>query len=79
MVQVLIRNLDDEDLLVIKQLAKAHRRSLEDEIRLILKQAASCAHTIAQYRERVESIRAGFDQKTFSDSTNVIRKDRDSR
>ena len=79
MAQVLIRNLDDEDLNELKQLAQTHQRSLEGEIRLILKEAASRARAMAQYIERVESIRAGFGQKTFSDSADIIREDRDSR
>lgn len=76
MAQILIRNLDDEDLIVIKQLAQAHRCTLDDEISLILKEAASRARATARYRGRVESIRASFGQKTFSDSTDLVREDR---
>lgn len=79
MAQVLIRNLDDEDLNGLKQLAQEHHRSLEGEIRLILKEAARRARAMAEYRKRVEAIRAGFGRKIFSDSAELIREDRDGR
>jgi plasmid stability protein len=79
MAQVLVRNLDEEDLNGLKQLAQEHHRSLEGEIRLILKEAAGRARAMADYRQRVEAIRAGFGQQAFSDSADLIREDRDSR
>lgn len=79
MAQVLIRNVDEEDLNELKQLAQQHHRSLEGEIRLILKEAAGRARAMAGYRKRAEAIRAAFGGKTFSDSADLIREDRDSR
>ena len=79
MAQVLVRNLDDEDLSGLKQLAKEHHRSLEGEIRLILKDAATRAREIRAFRERVDAFRASFGDKLFSDSADLIREDRDSR
>ena len=79
MAQVLVRNLDQEDLSDLKQLAKEHHRSLEGEIRLILKDAASRAREMREFRGRVDAFRASFGGKIFSDSADLIREDRDSR
>lgn len=79
MAQVLVRNLDEEDLNGLKRLAQEHHRSLEGEIRLILKEAAGRARDMAEFRARVEAFRAGFGDKVFSDSADLIREDRDSR
>lgn len=79
MAQVLVRNLDEDDLDSLKQLAKEHQRSLEGEIRLILKDAASRARAMSSYRRSVEALQAGFGAQTFSDSADLIREDRDNR
>jgi hypothetical protein len=79
MAQVLVRNLDEEDLNGLKQLAKVHHRSLEGEIRLILKDAANRAREMREFRERVEVFRGSFGGKIFSDSADLIRDDRDLR
>jgi plasmid stability protein len=79
MAQVLVRNLDEEDLSGLKQLAQEHHRSLEGEIRLILKEAAGRARDMGEFRKRVEALRAGFGNQVFSDSADLIREDRYSR
>jgi len=79
MSQLLVRNLDPEDLNALKQLALEHHRSLESEVRRILKEAASRTREMRDFRGRVEALRASLGDKTFSDSAELIREDRETR
>jgi plasmid stability protein len=77
MTNILIRDLDDEVLARLKATAKAHGRSLQAEIHEVLESASirSLADTrrlSAQWLRRL----AGSSQ---SDSTRLIREDRDAR
>jgi plasmid stability protein len=77
MTNLLIRDLDDEVLARLKATAKAHGRSLQAEIHEVLESASirSLADTrrlSAQWLRRL----AGSSQ---SDSTRLIREDRDAR
>lgn len=79
MSQLLVRNLAPEDLDGLKQLALEHHRSLEAEARRILKEAAGRTREMRDFRGRVEALRASLGDKTFSDSAELIREDRESR
>jgi plasmid stability protein len=77
MANILIRDLDDEVLARLKATAKTHGRSLQAEIHEVLQAASirSLAETrrlSAQWLKRLK----GFSR---SDSTRLIREDRDAR
>ena len=74
MAQVLIRNLDDSMVDTLKQRAKQHGRSLSAEVRTILQNAVSAPDDCAL---QVERVRALFEGRQFSDSTDLIREDRE--
>lgn len=78
MAQVLVRNLNDKIVARLKKRAAQRGRSLQAEVKQILEDAAAEADqaevwkTIEQFRERMR--RSG---RTFSDSAELIREDRD--
>jgi plasmid stability protein len=77
MAQVLVRDLDDDTVAILKQRAKQHHRSLQSEIRTILVDAASFAppaETAARLRAMHKEM---FGNKVFPDSTPLIREDRE--
>jgi len=75
MPQLLIRNLETETIERLKELAKLHNRSLQGEAKSILEQSAKM--TMEEARERAVRIRASFGKKKFSDSTKLIREERE--
>jgi len=80
MATVTIRNLDDEVVKQLKAQAKANNRSLEAELRRILAQAASQRERLAKLRQEAERIAAMTPKDVpQTDSTLLIREDRDSR
>lgn len=74
MAQLLIRNLKPETVEKIKKRAKSHNRSLQGEAKLILEEAAS--YNIDEARKLSEKIRASLKGKEFTDSSELIREDR---
>jgi len=76
--QLTIRNLDDEVVEKLKARAKENHRSLEAELRVILREVAG-RPTGRQFREMAERIAAMTPDVPQTDSTELIRKDRDSR
>jgi len=77
MPDLLIRNLDDDVLHGLKAAAKAHGRSLQAEIHDVLRRAntrnlAETRRLSARWLRRLQS-------RSHSDSTALIRADRDSR
>lgn len=77
MPNLLIRDLDDDVLQGLKAAAKAHGRSLQAEIHDVLRRAntrnlAGTRRLSARWLQRLTSRR-------HSDSTALIREDRDSR
>lgn len=76
MAQVLVRNLDDGVVTALKRRAERHGRSLEQELRDILSRAArpSREELLAETL-RIRAMTPGV----LSDSTELIREDRDSR
>ncbi len=77
MAQVLVRNLDDDVVRALKAKAELHGQSLEQELRLVLARAAR--PTAAERLELADRIRAMTGDGPQSDSTLLIRADRDSR
>lgn len=77
MASVTIRNLDDEVVARLKDRAKANKRSLEAELREILTRSAG-SMTGEEFRQLAERISAMTPDVPQTDSTLLIREDRDS-
>lgn len=76
MAQVLVRQLDSKIVLRLKKRAKAHGRSLQSEVKMILEEA------VPDYEaawKRIEGFRKKMakSSRTFTDSADLIREDRD--
>jgi plasmid stability protein len=72
--QVLVRNLATEVVRNLKMRAKQHRRSLQEELKEILEQAAQ--QNAKNVQAKVNEVRKLFAGRKFSDSSNLIRRDR---
>lgn len=75
MPQVLVREVDPTILAKLKARARQNGRSLEAELRLILQQAAG--ENPASILPDIERVRALFAGRSFSDSTELLREDRE--
>jgi plasmid stability protein len=76
MAQVLVRQLDNKVVDRLKRRAKEHGRSLQSEVKTILEEA------VPDYEaawKRIEGFRKrlGKSGRTFTDSADLIREDRD--
>ncbi len=78
MAQVLVRNLDEQVVAVLRRKAELHGHSLEQELRITLTAAArlSPAERVALAR-RVRGLTPANVPQT--DSTELVRQDRDTR
>lgn len=77
MADVLIRHLDDDVLKQLKAAAKAHGRSLQAEIHDVLQRASTV--NVAKTRRLSARWLKRLRQSSQSDSTAMIREDRDAR
>jgi len=77
MPDVLIRDLDDDLLRRLKAAAKANGRSLQAEIHEALRRASQ--RSLAETRRISAKWLKRLGRKQYSDSTALIREDRDSR
>jgi plasmid stability protein len=77
MANILIRNLDDEVLARLKAAARAHRRSLQAEIHDALDRAST--RSLAETRRLSGQWLKRLRGSSQSDSTILIREDRDAR
>jgi plasmid stability protein len=83
MAQILVENLDPAILEKLETLAKQHGRSLQEELKHILQQASETVthyHTgsdMEKAREAVARAQIRYAGKTFGDSTELIREDRE--
>lgn len=75
MAQILVRGLEQTIVDRLKKRAKRDGRSLQSEVKLILEQAAQIDMDSAL--KLAESIRRKFKGRKFSDSSGLIREDRD--
>ncbi|HET6520653.1 MAG TPA: hypothetical protein VFG47_12670 [Geminicoccaceae bacterium] len=76
MAQVLVRDLDERTVERLKERARTHGRSLQREAKAILEEAAN-APTVEEARAAAERVRRRFAGRTFSDSAELIREDRE--
>ena len=83
MAQILVRKLDKDVVERLKKRAKKQGRSLEAEARIVLEQAVKldtefpARLDMAAAAKLAARIRARFKGRTFSDSADLIREDRD--
>ena len=75
MAQIIVRNLDDDVVTRLKMRASDNDRSLEAEVRHILEQSAKI--DMAQARQIALNIRGRLKGRTFPDSSELIREDRE--
>jgi antitoxin FitA len=80
MAQILVRDLDDALVARLKERARDNHRSLQGEVKAILEEAAAQASN-AEVEAILDRWQRYWRQKgkTFSDSAELIREDRDSR
>lgn len=74
--QISVRNVDPKVIARLKARAKKHGRSLSAELRLIMHKATE--ESRADFMDELSKIQQSFAGRTFSDSTEIIRKDRQS-
>jgi len=77
MAQVLVRSLDGRVVGSLKKRAARHGRSLQSELKAILEEAARGGDVDPVLL--AARVRAMFRGRRFSDSTALIREDRDRR
>lgn len=75
MAQIIVRNLDDAVVDLLKARARTNDRSLEAEVRLILEQSSKV--DMVQARQIVMERRKRLQGREFVDSVELIREDRD--
>ena len=76
MASVLVRHLDPAVVDRLKARAEENGRSLQKELKAVLEQVAMQA-TWAEARANIERVRKRFAGREFSDSTELVREDRD--
>lgn len=77
MANVLIRDLDERILARLKWAARAHGRSLQGEIHDALQRASTCS--LAETRRLSREWLRRLSASSQSDSTKLIREERDKR
>jgi len=78
MAQILVRNLDEKVVESLKEHARADGRSLQSEVKAILEQAVREPRVDMESAKRIlEGFRKRFKGRTFSNSTELIREDRE--
>ena len=77
MANLLIRDLDDDVVRQLKAAAKAHGRSLQAEIHDALQRAG--ARSLAETRRVSARWLKRLGDRTLSDSSTLVREDRDAR
>ncbi len=75
MPQVLIRGIEPTVIDRLRERAQGNGRSLEAELRAILRQAAGVDREEAL--QQLRRLHADFAGRTFSDSTELLREDRE--
>ena len=76
MAQLLVRDLDDQVMTRLKERARRNQRSLQAEARAIL-EAAAPRYTKEEALEVFRAWQEKFQGRPLSDSTDLIREDRD--
>jgi len=76
MANVLLRDIPEEVLNRLKDMAKAHNRSLQQELRVVLENTAG--QTIPNVFQKASELRKQLRKKAirFTDSAKLLREDR---
>ena len=74
MPNILIRDVSRKTVDRLKEKARQHNRSLQGEVKRIIEESAQM--TMQDAAERARKIRESFRGRTFSDSAEMIREDR---
>lgn len=77
MATITVRNIDDRVVASLKAQAKANQRSLEGEVRHLLAQQALRHARLEDFRERTARLAALTADRPQTDSTLLLREDRD--
>jgi len=75
---IVVRGLDQKTIEPLRERARFNGRSLQEEIKALLERAAVTL-TMCEARRVSERWRRRLDGRSFSDSAQLIREDRDSR
>jgi plasmid stability protein len=75
MAQVIVRHLEDETVRRLKERARRKGHSLERELREIL--AAAARQDMAEFKALAAAIRGRYEGTPQTDSTLLLREDRD--
>jgi antitoxin FitA len=78
MAQLLVRDLDPAVVARLKDKARQNQRSLQGELKAILEEAAARA-TRDEALAMIDKWQRKWGGRVFSDSTQMIREDRDRR
>lgn len=76
MAQLLVRDLDPTVVARLKEQARQNHRSLQGEVKAILEQAAATA-TRDEALAMIDKWQRRWGDRVFSDSTQLIREDRE--
>jgi plasmid stability protein len=76
MAQLLVRDLDPAVVARLKDKARQNQRSLQGEVKAILEEAAALA-TPQEALAMIDKWQRKWGDRVFSDSTRMIREDRD--
>lgn len=74
MPNILIRDVSQKTIDRLKARAKQHNRSLQGEVKHLVEETVKATGEAAILRTR--KIRASFGNRTFSDSADLLREDR---
>lgn len=82
MAQLVVENLDSLLIKKLKSRSLRHGRSLNEELITILEQAVDAEVidieiAMVEAREKLEQARARYPDRIFSDSTQLVREDRE--
>ena len=82
MAQLVVKNLDPIIIEKLKARSQQHGRSLDEELKAILEQAVDTKAVdrmaaVAEAEAKLEKARARYAGRIFSDSTELVREDRD--
>jgi plasmid stability protein len=78
MSSILVRGLDEKTIERLKERARLNGRSLQEEVKTLLEHAAETL-SMREARRLSERWNRRLDGRSLSDSTELIREDRDSR
>ena len=78
MAQLLVRDLDPAVVARLKEKARQNQRSLQGEVKAILEEAAARA-TPQEALAVIDKWQRRWGDRVFSDSTELLRQDRDQR